>query len=278
MTSSNPIVISQKIQHNSFIKLKAFFASVGVHGSIVAALLFLSLNEPQPVPMDGRPMMVSLANYTPSHKSIKSAAKTVSVPKKVKAAPLRPHPVKQKKIIRPLAQKQVIPTPAPTPQTIPSPDPTVLSEASSPQNTAVRSNAAPSTPVPLTQSPFSQDNSITNHSPANAPSASATNIINKNLSEAEIDGAALGRIRTMIENALTYPAIARKLRLEGTVVVSFILKTSGLVEKVEIATTSGSTMLDSKALQTVLALNGEYPTLPKTAFLKVPITFSLTRH
>jgi protein TonB len=82
----------------------------------------------------------------------------------------------------------------------------------------------------------------------------------------------------MIENSLTYPAIARRLRLQGTVVVSFILKTSGLVEKVEIVMSSGSAMLDSRALQTVLALNGDYPALTETAFLKVPITFSLTGH
>ena len=82
----------------------------------------------------------------------------------------------------------------------------------------------------------------------------------------------------MIENALTYPAIARRLRLEGTAVVSFILRPNGLVEKAEIATTSGSTLLDAKALQTVLGLSGEYPTLTRTAFLKIPITFTLTRH
>lgn len=148
-----------------------------------------------------------------------------------------------------------------------------------PQSTTVPPGIAPSTLEPTTESSSQEEEkNISTNSPQNAPSASATNVSTKNLSKYEVDGAMLGRIRTMIENTLTYPAIARKLRLEGTVIVSFMLKTRGLVEKVEIITSSGSALLDSKAVQTVLALNGDYPALPETTFLKVPITFSLTGH
>ncbi|MBU1642601.1 TonB family protein, partial [bacterium] len=181
----------------------------------------------------------------------------------------------------PLPKKTAKPIPAPTSRAIPSPSEAVLPEASSPQLSTVRPSVAPSAPEPaINDSSEKSQKTLADSSPYSAPSssASATDSQKTDLRPGEIDGATLGRIRTMIENSLTYPAIARRLRLQGTVVVSFILKTSGLVEKVEIVMSSGSAMLDSKALQTVLALNGEYPALTKTAFLQVPITFSLTGH
>ncbi|MDD2950921.1 MAG: energy transducer TonB, partial [Sulfuricurvum sp.] len=85
----------------------------------------------------------------------------------------------------------------------------------------------------------------------------------------------LGNIRAMIEHAITYPAIARKLRIEGIVVVSFVLKPNGIVEAAKIITTSGSTLLDTKAIQTILSLSGDYPALGKTFELSIPIAFNL---
>lgn len=266
------------------MKTKALLASVGVHGTVLAALLYFSVHEPRPLPMEKRAIILSLASYTPSKNSSKPVAKKVSVPKKIEAEPVAPRPERQKQVTpftrkAPEPKERTRPAPLPTPQAIPSSSPAVLPEASSPQFSAVRPSVAPSALEPTIENSSQEDKKpIANNSPFIAPSASATHVSKKDLSRNEIDGATLGRIRTMIENSLTYPAIARKLRIEGTVVVSFILKSSGLVEKVEIVTTSGSAMLDSKALQTVLALNGEYPTLAKAAFLKVPIAFSITGH
>ena len=85
----------------------------------------------------------------------------------------------------------------------------------------------------------------------------------------------MGHIRAMIENAITYPSIARKLRLEGVVLVTFILKPDGTVDTAHIKSTSGSTVLDSKAIQTILSLSGDYPALGKTFELSIPIAFNL---
>jgi protein TonB len=95
------------------------------------------------------------------------------------------------------------------------------------------------------------------------------------ISEKQIGGAALGHIRAMIENAITYPSIARKLRLEGVVLVTFILKPDGTVDTAHIKSTSGSSVLDSKAIQTILSLSGDYPSLGKTFELSIPIAFNL---
>jgi len=79
----------------------------------------------------------------------------------------------------------------------------------------------------------------------------------------------------MIENAITYPSIARKLRLEGVVLVTFTLKPDGTVEAAHVKSTSGSNVLDTKAIQTILSLSGDYPSLGKTFELSIPIAFSL---
>ena len=81
----------------------------------------------------------------------------------------------------------------------------------------------------------------------------------------------------MIENAITYPAIARKLRVEGVVLVTFTLKPDGTVETAHVKSTSGSSVLDTKAIQTILSLSGDYPKLGKTVELSIPIAFSLTK-
>ncbi len=279
MLFSNPTVISQKIQQESLIKVKAFFASVGVHGSVAAALLYLSVNEPHDLPMDGRPVTISLANYMPAGKSTEPIVKKVTQPKKAAVKPTPKLRQKQKPVNTAKAQspkKVVAPAPVTTPQPIPSPDPAVLAEASSPQPAEMRPGVAPSSLEPTAGLSSHEDLNSTHHSPQTAPSTGATKIVNNDLSAAEIDGATLGRIRTLIENALTYPAIARKLKLEGTVLVSFKLQTDGIVEKIELLETSGSSLLDTRALQTVAALNGEYPKLPETTFLKIPIAFTLT--
>ena len=85
----------------------------------------------------------------------------------------------------------------------------------------------------------------------------------------------MGHIRAMIENAITYPAVARKLRLEGVVRVFFVLKSDGTVDTARVETTSGSRLLDDKAINTILSLSGDYPQLGKTVELSIPIAFRL---
>ncbi len=80
----------------------------------------------------------------------------------------------------------------------------------------------------------------------------------------------------MIEKAVVYPSIARKLRLEGVVTVFFILNSDGTVDNAKISSTSGSKLLDEKALHTILSLSGDYPALGNTVELNIPIAFNLS--
>lgn len=239
----NPIVMSNKIQHNnSLLKAKSFTASVILHATLLVTTLYFAAHHPILLPKE-EPIMISLTDYAP--------ASTVS---------LRPS-ISKTKLTDPLL-KSINPISKPLPAT--------------PQPLPVRPSVAPLDLKPkLDDSPHSNYQVASNDSPKITPS-----VLNNELpksSNDEFNGATLGRIRAMIEDALTYPSIARKLGLEGVVVVSFILKQDGYVEKAEILTTSGSTLLDSKAIQTVLSLSGDYPPLNKTVYLKIPIAFSLKK-
>lgn len=260
----NPIVISEKIQHNNYLlKIKSFGASLAVHATLLTTALYFTMHNPITIPLEEDPVLISLADYAP-----------------MTAPENHPDTTKNKPIDRPKRiNNPIVKTPIPTPQKIPSSTPAVSSEASTPQTPPVRPVVAPSNlQQPTQESLHSIQKPVANDSPHDTSSPNKTSELPKtNVSTEDINGATLGRIRAMIESSLTYPSIARKLRLEGTVTVSFILRPNGLVEKAEILSSSGSTLLDTKAIQTVLALSGDYPTIPKTAYLKIPIAFSLTK-
>ena len=99
--------------------------------------------------------------------------------------------------------------------------------------------------------------------------------VSKKESTQSISSNTLGEIRSLIQDSLVYPAIARRMKIEGIVVVSFVLTQDGHVESANILTRSGSSSLDKKALNTVLALSGQYPHLTKKIDLQIPVSFSL---
>ncbi len=80
-------------------------------------------------------------------------------------------------------------------------------------------------------------------------------------------------IRAAIEKARIYPFLARKKRIEGTVVIDFTINSKGYPQDIEIGKSSGSEILDSAAIKIVMkaapfpAVDGE---------IAVPISFKLT--
>lgn len=244
-------VISKKIQLSKYLKIKAFFASLLIHATLLATSLYL-LESPQEVELPKEPstVVVSLSAYKPMAEPKKVEPLTK---KEVEKELDKPH----KKVVKkaPLA-KQTPVTPAKTLQKIPTPlkQELISSEAFTPHASNETSTQEPT-----------QDNSF---SPKK---------IQPDLSKSQITPTTLGVIRALIQNALVYPAVAKKLKLEGVVIISFVLTKDGQVESAFIHTKSGSDSLDSKALKTVVALSGEYPHLDKKVDLKIPISFSLQK-
>lgn len=240
----NPTVISEKIYSDSFIKTKAFLVSLFIHATLVASLFQFASTQLVTTKDEAQTSItISLSDYVPS--SI--TTQTEPLKKKVlkKKPTVNPTPIVKEKtpdVIQPKENSAV-----------------VSSEAFTP---AVQNVEPPVTPSEEISSATSDRNS---------PSA------NVNLSQQEIKDEELARIRLMIQNALSYPTIAKKLRIEGVVFITFSLSSGGHVENLQLLQSSGSSALDNRALQTVSSLDGEYPDLSKKVDLKIPISFSLQK-
>lgn len=268
MHSSNQIVISKKIYNKeTAIKYKAFLASLFIHASLLAATFYAGVFEKIPTVRKEERVRVSLNQYT----LIKTPAIKEQSQRKVRTQKINKPKKVQKKIIKKIEKKvkkqpiqkvkQVVKTPQksvqePLKQVPPS-------EAFTPQQSKAETALEPKT----VQSEISHTDSPQQKKELVQPKSSQKEISNKELA----------LIRSMIQSALRYPAIAKKLKLEGVVMLRFCLTDEGYVEDLQIVSSSGSSTLDKRALQTVSSLNGEYPHLSKKVDLKIPISFSLQK-
>jgi protein TonB len=79
-------------------------------------------------------------------------------------------------------------------------------------------------------------------------------------------------IYNAIQRNLVYPYIARKRRMEGTALIEFKINQKGVPENVFIIRSSGHTILDAAAKETVIKAS-PFPAAGKT--IEIPITFLL---
>jgi len=81
-------------------------------------------------------------------------------------------------------------------------------------------------------------------------------------------------IRAAIERAKSYPLLAKKRGLEGTVTTEFHISNKGLPEGIKITKSSGYTLLDTAARETIIRAA---PLPSVKGNIEIPITFRLTR-
>jgi protein TonB len=89
----------------------------------------------------------------------------------------------------------------------------------------------------------------------------------------------LGRLLAQLNRFKQYPRAARQARIEGVVMLHFVMNADGKVESFDIAKSSGRPVLDAEALaliqraQPLPALPADFPT--RTLDAVVPVEFSL---
>lgn len=91
----------------------------------------------------------------------------------------------------------------------------------------------------------------------------------------------LGRIRDALTREKRYPLAAQRVGLEGTVIISFVIDSSGAFRRVTVVSSSGSDLLDQAAVATVNALSRRISRPQQTGMLDLPlktaIQFKITR-
>ncbi len=87
------------------------------------------------------------------------------------------------------------------------------------------------------------------------------------------DAALMKKIRDALQANLVYPYIARKRRIEGTVLMEFHINGRGMPEGIRVAKGSNYAVLDEAARETVLKTS---PFPARDNIIEVPIRFSLT--
>jgi TonB family protein len=80
-------------------------------------------------------------------------------------------------------------------------------------------------------------------------------------------------IRSAIEKVKTYPFLARKKKIEGTVLTGFTINNKGYPQDIKIKKSSGHEILDSEAMKIV---KNSAPLPYVRGEIIVPITFKLT--
>lgn len=235
----NDIVILENIQRNNYLSrnIKALVISLLIYTTLVMAIIYISSKSVVLLKPE-KTISISLSEFS----STSGDKKIINKPEVKKTA--------SSSIVKPQIEKKVLKnTTLKTPQKIPVHSPVVSSEES-----VITS---------------SNDSNIKTESKNESPK-------NENSSK-KIGGATPEQIWAMIKNAVKYPPIARKMNIEGIVVVFFILNPDGTVKTAKVKTTSGSDMLDEKAVQTILGLSGRYPAPNKSLELSLPIAFSLKK-
>jgi protein TonB len=81
-------------------------------------------------------------------------------------------------------------------------------------------------------------------------------------------------IKDLITRNLSYPVVARRMKWQGTVVVSFVVCEDGMVKGTTVVTSSGHSVLDKNALTTIKALQ-PFPAPPAEAEFNMPIKYTL---
>lgn len=223
--------------------LLAWGGSLLLHGLALLVLLWWLGEVLKPAEPVARAVPMSLAMLTePAVTPIEQPAEPVAVPEPVVEAV--PEPVSEPELVPKPVVIEPVPIVQPKPALKPAPPkpvaekPRVKPVPVSPSTTEAM---AVSTPAPAE---FVE----TQATPVLAPVVPAPIAAD---TQADAEAAYKARVRQAVAEHKHYPALARRMREEGRVVVAFTLDSSGALVAVHIKQSSGSERLDEAALQAV---------------------------
>lgn len=100
-------------------------------------------------------------------------------------------------------------------------------------------------------------------------------IKSSNLSSKQSEEIALNKIREAIQKAQIYPLIAQKKRMSGVVKVEFIWKSDKTLADLKIIQSSGYTLLDKSALESIRKASLNFPSYERNLKITLPISYEI---
>ena len=97
-------------------------------------------------------------------------------------------------------------------------------------------------------------------------------VVQKDIQKEYIDNN-LALIRTLINENINYPAKAKKLSIEGIVVVKFKIRENGSVE--DIVVLEGHRFLQNATIEAIEEASKEFPKTNKSIEIQIPIEYKL---
>lgn len=250
--------------------LKSFALSLALHAGVVGGgmtMLSFMANSSEAVVID-----LSITDTVAA-----SGAETASTVEKTVQKPDRPEPSRPIPAVKPVKQAAA-PEPVTEKQTQPEPSVAAATESLSDKAAAkdsatdsgLRQSAATGSGKAGTGGGGGQGSAGHGRNQGNSPTGDEQlqQIYTKEH---------FSYIKRIISERIRYPRAARVSRQQGTVLVMFTINRDGHISGLQVADSSGSSLLDQNAMEAVKDA-APFPRPPVVAQLKVPIVYSLNQH
>jgi len=240
-------------------KTIAFFISISVHTSLLAASVIFLTEPEKPQNKTEKRVVVSLSEY------VKPQVKKEEPKIQKEVVKQEPKKIVKKKVVKKKIPKKIVKKKEVLEEVKPLKK--VKKQLVKKEKKEVKEKVVKEVVEKIVEKKVSQSKKI-----------AKLQTLPKEPKKETIEPSFLDEIRSLIQSSLRYPSMARRLKIQGVVLVSFKLDQDAKVVMASVKKSSGSSLLDSRALDTVKDLSGRYPTLSRTVELKIPIAFSLNKN
>ncbi|WP_340690149.1 energy transducer TonB [Hydrogenobacter thermophilus] len=245
------------------LRLKAYFASFIIHAAILMAI-FLLLKQPL-----HRVVEVDLTKLDIKKEEPKEIEKPKEI-RKLKEIPKAERYTKKTALMPRRETKKQVESGTVKPKKTEEEMPSKEEVPNIPEGESLNEHIE--TPAPVTPEervPKAERGVQTNSTP------SELTIKGQKALEEEFLKGNLEIISGIIKHNLTYPLLARKLGMEGKVIVSFLLTKDGRIKDIKVEESSGYKMLDENAINTLKRVENLMPKPPVNVRIKIPIIYRL---
>ncbi|MBE0495174.1 MAG: energy transducer TonB [Campylobacterales bacterium] len=236
--------------------------SVGVHVLVLGGLLLETPTQKPPV-LHERPLVLSLQH-------IAALPVQETPPLAVEPPKESPPPPKQPPLVSPMPPKE---KPKAKPK---KPAPPVVKPApKAPSEEVITANETPQEPVQEIPVGAEMPNTLLAASSQTTSAHAPVSLPVQGRAQAWEEEVYLQRLQAVILQHKSYPSRARKMKLQGEVIVTFEITPQGEVLNLNVVQSSNHAFLDQHTLKTIQEASTFFPKPPLRITVKVPVGYRL---